>query len=94
MQNQDGFDPAALLDDIDDNEIKECLAELLFEDLHEASLTGLIKDLKLRKLKRDLDGLDKAINDDPENLNLFKEKDKLSREYRRLTKRVVNKVLY
>ncbi len=94
LQNQDGFDPAALLDDIDDNEIKECLAELLFEDLHEASLTGLIKDLKLRKLKRDLDGLDKAINDDPENLNLFKEKDKLSREYRRLTKRVVNKVLY
>lgn len=70
------------------------MAELLFEDLHEASVTSLIKDLKLRKLKRDLDGLDKAINGDPENLNLLKEKDKLSREYRRLTKRVVNKVLY
>ncbi|MDD2423035.1 MAG: DNA primase [Candidatus Cloacimonetes bacterium] len=94
LQSQEGFDPAALLDDIDNSEIKECLAELLFEDLHEASVTSLIKDLKLRKLKRDLDGLDKAINGDPENLNLLKEKDKLSREYRRLTKRVVNKVLY
>ncbi|MCB5262217.1 MAG: DNA primase [Candidatus Cloacimonetes bacterium] len=94
LQSAEGFDPAALLDDIDNSEIKECLAELLFEDLHEASVSGLIKDLKLRKLKRDLDGLDKAINEDPGNLNLLKEKDKLSREYRRLTKRVVNKVLY
>lgn len=94
LQNQEGFDPAALLDDIDNNEIKECLAELLFEDLQQTSISGLIKDLKLRKLKRDLDHLDKAINGDPENLDLLKEKDKLSREYRRLTKRVVNKVLY
>jgi DNA primase len=94
LQKQETFKPAALLDDIENNEIKDSLAELLFEDTPPVSMKALIKDLKLRKLKRDLEGLDKAIAADTENLELLKQKDKLSREYRRLTKRVVNKVLY
>ncbi|MDD4148265.1 MAG: hypothetical protein PHO85_07080, partial [Candidatus Cloacimonetes bacterium] len=76
------------------DEIKNGMAELLFEDLHLANLSGMIRDLKLRKLKRDLEVLDKAINRDSGNLELLKQKETLSREYRRMTKRVVNKVLF
>jgi DNA primase len=88
------WNPAALLDDIENDEIKNSMAELLFEDLHLANLSGMIRDLKLRKLKRDLEVLDKAINRDSGNLELLKQKETLSREYRRMTKRVVNKVLF
>lgn len=88
------WDPAALLDNIENNEIKNSMAELLFEDLQQVSLSGIIKDLKLRKLMRDLEALDKALMQDSDNLELLKQKESLSREYRRMTKRVVNKVLF
>jgi len=94
LQSSSGFDPAALLDDTDNTEIRDSLAELLFEDLQHLDLNAQIRDLKLRKLKRDLDDLDKAINEDPTNLELLKEKEKLFQEYRKTTKRVVNKVLF
>jgi len=94
LQLSSGFDPAALLDDTENAEIRDSLAELLFEDLQQLDLKAQIKDLKLRKLKRDLDDLDKAINEDPTNLELLKEKEILFREYRKTTKRVVNKVLF
>jgi len=87
------WNPAALLDDIENNEIKNSMAELLFEDFHLANISKMIRDLKLRKLKRDLEALDKAINQDSGDLELLKQKETLSREYRRMTKRVVNKVL-
>jgi len=94
LQAQAGFDPAALLDNTENTDIRDSLAELLFEDLQQVKLDQLIKDLKLRKLKRDIDDLDKAINSDPANLELLKEKEKLFRQYRNTTKRVVNKVLF
>jgi len=94
LQLSSGFEPAALLDDTENAEIRDSLAELLFEDLQQLDLIAQIKDLKLRKLKRDLDDLDKAINEDPTNLELLKEKEILFQEYRKTTKRVVNKVLF
>jgi DNA primase len=94
LRNMPKWDTAALLDNIENNEIKNSMAELLFEDLQQVSLSGIIKDLKLRKLMRDLEALDKAIVQDSDNLELLKQKESLSREYRRMTKRVVNKVLF
>lgn len=94
VQELPRWDEAAFLDNIENIEIKNSMAELLFEDFQQASLSGIIKDLKLRKLKRDLEALDKAIARDPDNLELLKQKETLSREYRRMTKRVVNKVLF
>ncbi len=88
------WDVAALLDNIENNEIKNSMAELLFEDLQQVDLKGIIKDLKTRKLKRDLEALDKAVAQDPHNLELLKQKELLSRQYRSVTKRVVNKVLF
>lgn len=87
-------DAAAMMDSIENNELKECLAGLLFEDLQLMSLENLVNDIKLRKTQRDLEALDKAITEHPENLELLKQKSILSRNYRRMTKKVVNKVLY
>lgn len=88
------FEGAALLDDIENDELKNSLAELLFEELQDLSLAHLIQDVKLRKTKRDLVAIDRAIGADPQNLELLKQKEVLSRTYRRMTKKVVNKVLY
>lgn len=94
LRDLDTYEPSALLDNVENSEVKDILGELLFEDSPQIDTKALIKDLKLRKLKRDLEGLDQAIQEDSQNMELLKEKEKLSREYRRLTKRVVNKVLY
>lgn len=94
MANTHIWNPAALLDDIENDEIKNSMAELMFEDVQQANLQDLMRDLKLRKLKRDLEALDKAINQDSNNYELLKQKEALSRQYRKLTKRVVNKVLF
>ena len=40
LPNQESFDPAALLDEIDNDEIKNSLAELLFEDLEDVKLVA------------------------------------------------------
>ncbi|HNQ43094.1 MAG TPA: DNA primase [Candidatus Cloacimonadota bacterium] len=91
---EDVGDAAALMDSIENNELKECLAELLFEDLQHMSLENLVNDIKLRKTQRDLEALDKAITENPSNLELLKQKAILSRNYRLMTKKVVNKVLF
>ncbi|HOH60030.1 MAG TPA: hypothetical protein PLI73_03885, partial [Candidatus Cloacimonadota bacterium] len=72
----------------------DMLAELLFEETQFPDLGRVIKDLKLRKVQRDLEALDKAISQDPENRDLLSQKADLVRTYRSMTKKVVNKVLY
>lgn len=93
MQRED-IDAAALLDASENNEIKDMLAELLFEDSQLPELKRLIQDLKLRKLQRDLEAMDQAITSDPENRDLLAKKSELTRAYRLMTKKVVNKVLF
>lgn len=88
------WEPAALLDNLDNNEIKECLAELLFEDLQPLRFEDCLNGLCIRKVQHDLEELDSAISKDPQNLELLKEKEKLAIKYRRMTRKVVNKVLY
>ncbi|OQC69110.1 MAG: hypothetical protein BWX46_00815 [Candidatus Cloacimonetes bacterium ADurb.Bin003] len=59
---------------------------MCFEDC----LTGL----RIRKVQRDLEEMDRAISKDPKNMELLKEKEKLALKYRQMTRKVVNKVLY
>jgi len=94
MIEQEIFDAAALLDSNEKNDVKDMLAELLFEETQFPDLGRVIKDLKLRKVQRDLEALDKAISQDPENRDLLSQKADLVRTYRSMTKKVVNKVLY
>jgi len=88
------WEPAALLDNIENNEIKESLAELLFEDLQQMCFEDCLTGLRIRKVQRDLEEMDRAISKDPKNMELLKEKEKLALKYRQMTKKVVNKVLY
>ena len=88
------WEPAALLDNIENNEIKEGLAELLFEDLQPMCFEDCLTGLRIRKVQRDLEEMDRAISKDPKNLELLKEKEKLAIKYRQMTRKVVNKVLY
>jgi DNA primase len=88
------IDAAALLDASKNTDIRDSLAELLFEDSPLPDLSKLIRDLKLRKIQRDLEALDKAISAEPENRDLLSQKSELMRVYRKMTKKVVNKVLY
>jgi len=94
MIGQEEFDAAALLDSNEKNDVKDMLAELLFEETQFPDLRRVIKDLRLRKIQRDLEALDKAISQDPENRDLLSQKADLARAYRSMTKKVVNKVLY
>jgi len=85
------WEPAALLDNIENKEIKESLAELLFEDLQHMRFEDCLSGLRIRKIQRDLDDMDRAIIKDPSNLELLKQKEKLTLAYRRMTPKVVNK---
>ncbi len=85
------WNPAALLDDIENKEIKESLAELLFEDGQHMRFEDCLSGIRIRKIQRDLEEMDRAIIKDPTNLDLLKQKEKLSISYRRMTRKVVNK---
>ncbi|MDD2228884.1 MAG: DNA primase [Candidatus Cloacimonetes bacterium] len=88
------WEPAALLDNIENKEIKEGLAELLFEDLQQMRFEDCLVGLRIRKIQRDLEEMDRSIIKDPDNLELLKQKEKLNLAYRRMTRKVVNKVLF
>lgn len=91
---EDCFEPAALMDNIENKEIKESLAELLFEDLQQMRFEDCLSGIRVRKIQRDLEELDRAIIKDPQNLELREQKEKLAHSYRRMTRKVVNKVLF
>jgi DNA primase len=94
MAVEGGDNPSSLLDNIENNEIKEGLTELLFEDLQDLRFDDTLKQVKIRAIQRKLDDLDRMIEREPQNLELLKQKQELSITYRRMTKRVVNKVLF
>ena len=68
------------------------MAELLFEDLQEMRFEDCLFGLRVRKLQRDMEMLDRAIIKDPHNLELLKQKEKLARVFRSMTRKVVNRV--
>ena len=90
--SEDMDEPSTLLDNIENKDIKESLAELLFEDLHSMRFEDALSQVKIRKIQRDLDDLDRMIKSDSQNLELLKQKERLSQMYRTMTKKVVNKV--
>jgi len=91
---EEELDPAALLERIDNKEIRESMAELLFEDLQQMRFEDSLLGIRIRKLQRDIEELDRAIIKDPHNLEFLKQKDILVRSFRRMTSKVVNRVLF
>ena len=87
-------DPANLLTDIDNPQIRDALAELLFEDLQNLRFEETLNQVRIRKLQRDLDELDRKILAEPQNVELLKHKQELNRAYRRMTRKVVHKIRF
>ncbi len=87
-------EPAVLLDNIENKEVREVLAEFLFEDLQEMSFETALAQLRLRKLQRELEDIDRRIKADPADRQLLEQKHKLSQTYRRMTRKVVHKIPY
>jgi len=84
-------EPARLLDQIENNALREQLADLLFEDLTEMSFEDALQQVIVRKLQFDLEQMDKRIMAEPKNLELFKQKAVLLQQLRQITK---NKVIH
>ena len=89
----DTAEPATLLDNMDNNELRDLLAEFLFADLQDMRMDDILTQVRLRKIQRDMLDLDRRIMADPQNLELLGQKRELSQTYRRMTRKVVHKVL-
>ncbi len=87
-------EPASLLDNIENKELRDLLAEFLFEDLQEMDLAGIVAQVKLRKILRDLEDIARKIMADPGNLGLLRQRTELSSAYREMTRAVVTRILY
>ncbi|MDD4224312.1 MAG: DNA primase [Candidatus Cloacimonetes bacterium] len=86
-------EPARLLDNIENKDLRDLLADFLFADLQDMRFDAVLNQLRLRKLQRDMLELDRAILADPQNRDLLQQKNKLAQAYRRLTRKVVRGVL-
>jgi hypothetical protein len=53
-----------------------------------------LNQVRIRKLQRDLEEIDRKILAEPQNVELFKQKQELSRAYRRMTSKVVHKIRF
>jgi DNA primase len=85
-------EPATLLDNIENKEIRDTLADFLFEDLQNMRFGDTLLQVKIRKMQRDVDDLDRKILAEPHDLELLNQKQTLLRAYRLMTRKVVNKV--
>lgn len=87
-------EPARLLDQIENDALRELLADLLFEDLTGMSFEETLNQVIVRKLQHDLEQMDKRINTEPDNLELFKQKAVLLKQLKQITKnKIVHRII-
>lgn len=87
-------EPATLLDNVENKDIRDTLADFLFDDLQNMRFEDALIQVKIRKMQRDVDDLDRKILAEPHDLELIKRKEELVRAYRLMTRKVVNKVRF
>lgn len=85
---------AKLLDDIEDTQLRDALADLMFEEMQDLRFEDALIQVRIRKLQLDLELMDRKLLNEPENLDLFKQKQALSKEYKQLTRKVVHKIRF
>lgn len=87
-------EPARLLDQIENNALREQLADLLFEDFTGMSFEDTFMQVVVRKFQYDLEQMDKRIKAEPTNLELFKQKADLLQQLKQITKnKVVHRII-
>ncbi|HOV17245.1 MAG TPA: DNA primase [Candidatus Cloacimonadota bacterium] len=87
-------EPSRLLDQVEDNALREQLADLLLEELNGMSFEDTLQEVIIRKLQHELDEMDKRIKSEPNNLELFQQKSDLLNQLRQITKnRVIHRII-
>ncbi len=94
IQQEEQIEPSSLLDSLENPRLREGLADLMFEELPKMRFEETLKQVKIRKIQRELDDIDRMINKEPQNMELFKRKTELSQTYRQMTKRVVKRLIH
>jgi len=85
---------SGLIDEMESDETKSLLAELLLEEVREMNIEEVLSSIKLRKYKRELDDINREIRNNTDNLELYKAKKELKKKILSLHKKVVNRTLY
>lgn len=80
----DFAEPAALLDNMENKELRDLLAELLFSDLQNMNLKEQVKQVRIRKIQRDLQDIDRRIQAEPDNKDLLRVKEEVNDTYRNM----------
>jgi replicative DNA helicase len=94
IQQEEQIEPSSLLDSLENPRLREGLTDLMFEELPTMRFEETLKQVKIRKIQRELDEIDRMINKEPQNVELFKRKTELSQTYRQMTKRVVKRLIH
>lgn len=94
IKAEDIGDSSTLLDNIENTQLRDALTDLLFEDLQDMRFEDTLIQVRIRKLQLDLEEMERQLIKDPLNLELFKQKEKLSHVYKQLTRKVVHKIRF
>ncbi|MBC8415502.1 MAG: DNA primase [Candidatus Cloacimonetes bacterium] len=84
----------SLLETIEDEAIKNTIAELIMTDPPKAQIEDVINGLKLRKYQREFKQINDQILSNPKDMDLFPKKNELKKKIIGLNKKVVRKTLY
>lgn len=84
----------SLLETIEDEAIKNAVAELIMADPPKAQIEDVINGLKLRKYQRELKQINDQILSNPKDMDFFQKKNELKKKIIGLNKKVVRKTLY
>ena len=85
---------SGLLEITEDEIEKNTIAEILMEDIPNISYEEIIKAIKLRKYRKDLQAINEQIVNNSQNKELFMKKAELKKKIISLGKQVVRKTLY
>jgi len=80
--------PAAILDGLENPELREGLADLLFEELRDLRFDDTLKQVRIRKIQHDMDLVNRMIEKEPHNIELNQRRTELFEELRSMTKRI------
>ncbi len=85
---------SGLLNQIEDEIIKNTIGELLIEDVPNISIDEILKAMKLRKYQKDLQDVNQQIVNEGSNKELLDKKNKLKKEILSMNSKIVRKTLY
>jgi len=86
-------EPARLLDQVENTALREQLADLLFEELPEISFGQALHEVIVRKLQHEIEVLDRRIVTEPNNRELFKQREALSKQVNELIPHVTTDLI-